>query len=44
MAISDQVRAPGSPADKAGTAWYALPAKEVAARLGVDPAAGLSAG
>jgi P-type Ca2+ transporter type 2C len=40
MAISEQVRAPGGPA---GTAWYALPADEVAARLGVDPATGLSA-
>jgi P-type Ca2+ transporter type 2C len=40
MAISEQVRAPEGPA---GTAWYALPADEVAARLGVDPATGLSA-
>ena len=40
MAISDQVRAAEG---GTGTAWYALPAKEVAARLGVDPAAGLTA-
>jgi len=43
MAISDQVRASGGPADKAVTAWYALTAEQVAAKLGVDPAAGLSA-
>ena len=40
MAISDQVQAPEG---AAGTAWYALPAEKIAARLGVDPAAGLSA-
>jgi P-type Ca2+ transporter type 2C len=40
MAISEQVRAPRGPAD---TAWHALSAEEVAARLGVDPATGLSA-
>jgi len=40
MAISDQVQAPEGPAV---TAWYALPAEEVAARLDVDPAVGLSA-
>ena len=34
---------PGCPPDKAVTAWYALPGDEIAARLGVDPAAGLSA-
>ena len=43
MAISDQVKAPGSPADKAVTAWYALSGDEVTARLGVDPTAGLAA-
>ena len=43
MAISDQVQAPGSPADKAATAWYALSGDEVTARLGVDPTAGLAA-
>ena len=40
MAISDQVQAPEGPAV---TAWYALPAEEVATRLDVDPAVGLSA-
>ena len=40
MAISDQVQAPEGASD---TAWYALPAGEVATRLGVDPATGLSA-
>ncbi len=43
MAIKDQVQAPGSPPDKAATAWYALTADEVTAKLGVEPAAGLSA-
>ena len=43
MAISDQVQAPGSPADKAATAWYALSGDEVTARLGVDPTTGLAA-
>jgi len=40
MAISDQVQAPQGPA---ATAWYALPAEEIAARLDVDPDVGLSA-
>jgi Ca2+-transporting ATPase len=40
MAISDQVKAPAGPP---GTAWYAVPADQVAARLDVDPATGLSA-
>jgi P-type Ca2+ transporter type 2C len=31
------------PTATAGPAWYALPASEVAARFGVDPAAGLTA-
>ena len=43
MAISDQLQAPGSPADKSVTAWYALPPDDVAAKLSVDPAVGLSA-
>src|SRR5437899_1852430 len=43
MAISDQVQAPGGPADRAVTAWYALSGDEVTARLGVEPAAGLAA-
>jgi len=34
MAIKDQVRVPGGPADEATTAWYALTADEVATRLG----------
>ena len=44
MAISDQVRAPQSPADKKAKAWYALPGEEVAAKLSVDLESGLSAG
>ena len=43
MAISEQERTPGGPADKVGMAWYALTAEEVAANLGVDPATGLPA-
>jgi len=42
MAVSDQVRAPGGPADEAATPWCALTAEQVAAKLGVDPAVGLS--
>ena len=34
MAIQGQVQAPGSPADKLVTAWYALTAEQVAAKLG----------
>jgi len=44
MAISDQVRASGGPADKAVTAWYALTAEQVAAKLGAARAADLLAG
>ncbi|HXZ73242.1 MAG TPA: HAD-IC family P-type ATPase, partial [Streptosporangiaceae bacterium] len=43
MAISDQVRAPHSPADKKSKAWYALPGDQVAAKLGVHLESGLSA-
>ncbi|HMK08657.1 MAG TPA: cation-transporting P-type ATPase, partial [Anaerolineales bacterium] len=44
MTVSEQVRAGEGPADKAGKAWYALPTDEVAAKLDVDPAAGLDGG
>ena len=40
MATAKEIRERSA---SAGEHWYALPADEVAARLGVDPAAGLSA-
>jgi P-type Ca2+ transporter type 2C len=43
MAVTDQVRAPGGPVGEGATAWYTLTADEVAAKLDVDPAVGLSA-